>query len=201
MKRCPSRCVAAAIVAVAVKLLLLGSVDAVAQEADPEAGRAPHGAEEHHAGYHPNHIALFVGASTRTGEAPEGGSRTGFTIGLDYERRLTSVIGLGLLVDYVPGEIGRAVLLAVPLYLRPVGGLGLTLAPGVEFEEEEAEELETRSSETEDAHTSTNFAFRLGAFYSFPLTSMFSLVPQFNADFISGGDTTLVYGLSFGFGF
>jgi hypothetical protein len=53
----------------------------------------------------------------------------------------------------------------------------------------------------EEAHTSTHFAFRLGAFYSFPLTSTFSLVPQFNADLISGKGTTLVYGLSFGFAF
>ncbi len=181
----------------ALLLLLLNSAVGAAQEADP----APQGPDEHHAEHHANHVALFAGASTLTGETPEGGSGTAFTLGLDYERRLTRIIGLGLLSDYVAGGVGRAFFLGVPLFVHPVGGLGLTLAPGVEFEKEEAEDLETRSSGAEEAHTSTHFAFRLGAYYSFPLPSRFSLVPQFNADLISGKGTTLVYGLAFGIGF
>ncbi len=181
----------------ALLLLLFNSAVGAAQEADP----APHGPDEHHAEHHANHVSLFAGASTLTGETPEGGSGTAFTLGLDYERRLTRIIGLGLLVDYVVGGVGRAFFLGVPLFVRPVGGLGLTLAPGVEFEKEEAEDLETRSSGVEEAHTSTHFAFRLGSFYTFPLSSTFSLVPQFNADFISGKGATLVYGLAFGIGF
>ncbi len=178
-------------------LLLFNSAVGAAQEADP----VPHGPDEHHAEHHTNHVALFAGASTLTGETPVGGSGTAFTLGLDYERRLTRHIGFGFLADYVAGGVGRAFFLGVPLFVRPVGGLGLTLAPGVEFEKEEAEDLETRSSGVEEAHTSTHFAFRLGAFYTFPLPSRFSLVPQFNADFISGKGATLVYGLAFGIGF
>ena len=179
-------------------LLLLNAAVATAQEVDPESA---HGRQEHHAEHHANHLAVLVGASTFTGELPEGSSGTAFTLGVEYERRVTRVIGFGFLADYAPGGLGRAFLLGVPLFVRPVAGLGLTLAPGVEFEEEEAEELETRSSSVEGTHTSTHFTFRVGAFYAFPLSSMFSLVPQFNADFISGKGATLVYGLAFGFGF
>ncbi len=182
----------------ALLLLALNAAVATAQETGAEPA---HGRQEHHAGHHANHLAVLVGASTLTGELPEGSSGTAFTLGLDYERRLTRVIGFGFLADYAAGGVGRAFLLGVPLFVRPVAGLGLTLAPGVEFEREEAEELETRSSSVEGAHTSTHFAFRVGAFYAFPLSSMFSLVPQFNADFISGKGATLVYGLAFGFGF
>ena len=150
----------------ALLLLLLNSALATAQEADP----APHGPDEHQAEHHANHVALFAGASTLTGETPEGGSGTAFTLGLDYERRLSRWFGLGLLTDFVLGGTGRAALLGVPLLVHPVGGLGLTLAPGVEFEKEEAEELEARSSGAEEAHTSTHFAFRLGAILFVPAT-------------------------------
>lgn len=181
----------------ALLLLVLPWPLASAQEADP----AAHRPEEHHGRHHANHLAFFAGASTLTGEIPEGAPGTAFTLGLEYERRFTRHIGLGFLADYAVGELGRAFLLAVPLWIRPVGGLGLALAPGVEFEEEEAKHTETRSSAAEETHTSTHFAFRLGAFYAFPISSMFSLVPQFNADFIGGNGTTLVYGLAFGIGF
>lgn len=115
--------------ATALLLLLFNSAVGAAQKADP----APHGPDQHHAEHHANHVSLFAGASTLTGETPEGGSGTAFTLGLDYERRLTRIIGLGLLAEYVAGGVGRAFFLGVPLFVHPVGGLGLTLASGVEF--------------------------------------------------------------------
>jgi hypothetical protein len=54
----------------------------------------------------------------------------------------------------------------------------------VEFEEDEA-----------------SFFFRAGVGYDFELSSRWSLAPEFNVDFIEGGDTKLVYGLSLSYSF
>jgi hypothetical protein len=64
----------------------------------------------------------------------------------------------------------------------PGGFIGL--APGVEFEEEEA-----------------NFLFRTGVGYDFELSLRWSLAPEFNVGFIEGGHTKLIYGLSLSYSF
>ena len=76
-------------------LLLFNSAVGAAQEADP----APRGPDEHHTEHHANHVSLFAGASTLTGETPYGGPGTAFTLGLECERRLGGLIGLGVLAD------------------------------------------------------------------------------------------------------
>lgn len=44
---------------------------------------------------------------------------TGFTIGVDYERRLSRMWGIGVLADVAVGEIKREAVLGVPVFLHP----------------------------------------------------------------------------------
>lgn len=173
------------------------------QAQEPEGSEGEANAEEE---YHANHIALFLGSSTTTEEVPEGSSATSFTLGADYERRLSGLIGLGLLVDFAIGDFERTALLGVPLFVHPVGGLRLVAAPAVEFASEAESESpdmngEAAQEESSERESETGFAFRLGVGYEFELGERWSLAPEFNTDFISGKSATLVYGLSLGLGF
>ena len=59
------------------------------------------GLEHHH---HENHVAVFAGATTGLGDKSE----THFTIGADYERRLTFIthqLGVGPFCPLAGGEI------------------------------------------------------------------------------------------------
>lgn len=140
---------------------------------------------------HPNHLALFLGASTPTKE----GSATSFTIGADYERRLSETWGVGGIVDFAIGDFKRTALLGGSLFVHPLGNLRLLAAPGVEFVEKERKGTPGEST-IHEAH----FAFRLGVAYEFHI-DRFSIVPVFNADLIGETKTTLVYGVAFGVGF
>lgn len=125
---------------------------------------------------HVNHMGLFLGNSHRGGE-------TGFSIGLDYEHRVSDLLGFGALVEYAGGDFDSWVL-GAPLYIHPYKGLRLLAAPG--FEDEESE---------------TKFLVRAGAAYQIPFGSRWSISPEYNIDFIEGGEKIQVYGVSIGLGF
>jgi len=78
----------------------------VAQEHGKEHGEEHDGMEgEHEEGHgeeheHKNHIALFIGSTQAEDEHGERDDPQ-FTLGLDYERRLTRIFGLGALLDVV----------------------------------------------------------------------------------------------------
>lgn len=167
-------------------LILTGVVHASATRGPPE---HPTSHEDH--GFHRNHLALFLGASTPTNE----GSETSFTIGADYERRLNKTLGVGGIVDFAIGNFKRTALLGGALFVHPIGNLRLLAAPCVEFVEKEA-----KGRPGESAKHEAHFAFRLGVAYEFHI-DRFSIVPVFNADLIGETKTTLVYGLAFGVGF
>ena len=77
---------------------------------------------------HRNHLALFIG-STQSEEHEGDRDEPQFTLGVDYERRLTKLFGLGLLADFVI-EGHREVLLGVPAFLHIPHGPTFQLAPG-----------------------------------------------------------------------
>lgn len=133
-----------------------------------------------------NAVELFVGAVTETEE-----SATGIGVGLEYQRHLSSRWSLGIeAIEISTTEVSRGFLVVVPVYLNPVGGLGLKAGPGIEGSKEEAED----GGESE---SSTRFAMRFGAGWEFELGKRFTLTPEVNMDVI-GGSLTWVYGLSFG---
>lgn len=153
----------------AALLTLLQSHNLTAQEA-----REPGGDAEER-----NFVELFLGGVSKD---IEGETDTGVGLGASYERRLSRLVGLGVLLELAAGEIRDAVLL-LPVTFHVYQGLRFLGAPGVEF---------SRGGEKA-------FAFRLGTAYEFELPRV-SLSPEFNVDLIEG-DVTFVYGVSVGFGF
>ena len=116
-------------------------------------------------------ISLFLGATS-------GSEDTAFTIGVDYQYRISNVFGVGALLDFAGGDF-KSTLVAPALFLH-LKKFSFTLAPGAEFSDDE-----------------TTMVLRLGASYEFEL-SRFSISPAIFYDTERGGDPALVYGLSFG---
>ena len=117
-------------------------------------------------------ISLFLGGTSNS-------DATAFTIGLDYQYRLSRVFGVGAILDHAAGEISST-LVAPALFLH-VKQLSFTVAPAAEFSDD-----------------GTAFVFRVGAEYEFEI-SKFTIFPAIFYDTERGGEPALVYGLSFGY--
>ena len=130
------------------------------------------GQEEKEAPEGKSDISLFLGASSSSNE-------TAFTIGIDYQYRISRVFGVGAILDYAGGDF-KSTLVAPALFMH-VKKLSFTLAPGAEFSDDE-----------------TIMVLRVGASYEFEL-SRFSISPSIFYDTERGGDPIWVYGISFGF--
>ena len=122
-----------------------------------------------------HHVEVFLG-NTHTEEGVDA-----FSIGAQYEYRMSPLLGIGVLGEYATENIDSWVV-GVPLTIHPGAGWELVAMPGVELESDE-----------------TTFLFRAGVGYEFEL-EQFTIKPEFNADFV-GGEVDLVFGASFGFGF
>lgn len=146
------------------------------------------GAEEQE--YHLNHGAGFLGASTHLDE-----DDTGFTIGLEYARRLSRMWAIGGAVEMASSRIERNIVLGVPVILYPWRGLALVAMPGAEIVSAEVEHGDGSEEETE-----LEFLGRLGLAYWFEVNEALSVAPAFYAD-VAGGRCTLVYGVLLGVGF
>jgi hypothetical protein len=147
-------------------LMLPVAASAAAQESKVEA------LEAEAAG--PHHLSVILGG-TRVPEHQE----TGFTIGLDYEYRVSRTVGLGVVVEHAFGEIDATTLLGVA-DIHLVRGLVVQTGPGVEFVQDES-----------------FFVYRLGLLYEFELGEGFTLSPQLHYDF-SGAENGIVFGVAFG---
>ncbi len=86
------------------------------------------GQEEKEAPEDKSDISLFLGASSSSNE-------TAFTIGMDYQYRISRVFGVGVILDYAGGDI-RSTLVAPSLFMH-LKKLSFTLAPGAEFSGDE----------------------------------------------------------------
>lgn len=118
-----------------VLLLVAAPLTLGAQEHGEEAGESAeqHGEPVHeggeHEGFHKNSIAVFLG-STQAEE--EHGERDDpqFTLGFDYERRLSEVFGIGAILDLVLEGHREGILAAAGAFHW--GEAKFILAPGVE---------------------------------------------------------------------
>jgi hypothetical protein len=117
-----------------------------------------------------NAVNLFVGNT-------QNGSLSGASIGLGYERRLTSLIGVGGFLEHAAGDFDTTSVGAT-LSLHPHAGWAFKLSPGVEFDGSER-----------------NLMFRIGVGYEFEVVPSWAIVPEFNVDFVDG-ERELVYGVS-----
>ena len=153
----------------ALFLLLFISGAAVGDETEDH-----HSAESEHETHHPNVLAVFVGV------AFEDRRDNGVALGLEYERRLSRVFGVGALVEHTFGDIDTTVY-AVPFAFHHKRWK-FVVAPGIE----------------DGDHGSENL-IRVGAEYAFEVRK-WEIAPQFDLDFVDG-DSVLVVGAAFGKGF
>jgi hypothetical protein len=146
-----------------------------------------HPPDEAHAGHqaphpHSNHLALFTGATTNFEH-----DSTDFTIGVDYEYRVSDMFGIGLFGEIVYAG-HRETIVGVPFFFHMDDApLKIVLAPGVIM------------AEDHHHHKYEKFLFRAGLGYDIHMGA-YSITPTLNADLVDG-DVSLVYGLAFGIGF
>ena len=153
---------------------------------------AQEGEEAHADGHHfDNAFALFLGASTHL--RTEHGNETGPTIGLEYARRVSGWLKVGLLGEVILSEQERNFVLLLPFFAHVTPELILVAGPGLEHVERETE------TEGEHEDPAVEFLGRIGVVYEFTVNN-WAIGPQLNAD-ISGGHWTLVYGMTFAIGF
>jgi hypothetical protein len=122
-----------------------------------------------------NRVALFLGATTKD-------SHTHATIGLEYERRLSELIGVGAVAEASPD--GRDFVGAFPVFFHPVGELALSIGPGFSVDEGHG-----------------HFLVRFGAAWDFELPAGLSLAPSVSYDLTVGSDNAIVYGLTLSYAF
>ncbi len=163
-------------------LFMIATVNCFAQLAESHA-------EGEHESHGRHHAALFLGATARF-ETDD----TDFSLGLDYESRLLPRLGIGLLGEVTFAE-DEVFIVGVPILLHPTDKLVLGVAPGFEITDEISEAEHTQT----EKETETNFVLRLISSYEFELQP-FTFAPVVSLDIVDG-ETSLVYGISFGKGF
>jgi len=137
----------------------------------PAFAETEHGEHE----YHPNLIAVFAGVTS------EDRRENGFTLGIEYERRLTESFGIGALAERTFGDIDAWVY-AVP-FAYHAGPWKFMAAPGLEDADGESSE----------------FLVRVGVEYGFEVGN-WEIGPQVDVDFVDS-EEVFVVGITFGRGF
>jgi len=158
-------------------VLVLGNIQLYAQH--NETGE--HGSGSHHK----NHLAIFNGVTTNLEH-----ESSAYTMGIDYEFRFSSYIGLGILGESIFAEQNELIA-GIPIFFHPCNNAKIITAPMLLF----AEEIIEGSTETEMV---SSFSLRIGAGYDFHIWKL-SVGPSINFDF--GEANAINYGLSIGFGF
>ena len=128
-------------------------------------------------GFHaPHHLSVFIGDTHIDGEGNNA------TIGLDYEHRLNTLLGIGTVLERAAGEIDAfTALLVTDIHFD--NGLIMQMGPGYE------------SGENEDV-----FVGRIGALYEFEFGA-FTFSPQLHWDYHAEGENAIVAGIALGFSF
>ena len=139
--------------------------------------------ESHGEGHlHKHHVALFVGSTEAEEHHGEKGDPD-FTLGFDYERRLSRLFGIGGRLDWV-AEGRREVLIGPIGFLHASKGLRLYAAPCYQREREGCQD---------------NFVLRVGGTWDFHI-GRYVIGPHVIYDF-GEEHNFLVLGVGFGRGF
>lgn len=126
----------------------------------------------------PHHLSVVIG-----GTSVPSANETEFTIGVDYEYRISELLGLGAVVEYAAGDIDATTILAVA-DIHLWRGLALQIGPGFEIADEGGD-------------TETLAIGRFGALYEFQVGNRFTISPQVHYD-ISSGQDAVVFGIALG---
>jgi hypothetical protein len=140
------------------------------------AGESESGSHHGYGHYGPHHLSLIVG-NTHV----RGGSDN-FTLGLDYEYRLTRLLGVGAVAERAYGSLDATTVLAVA-DVHFTNALIMQVGPG--FEHKGDEDV---------------FVGRIGMLYEFEM-DQFTLSPQLHWDYHDGEKNTAVAGVAVGFSF
>lgn len=161
-------------------LFLFSTCPAFAEDHDGE--KANHSEEIPPDGYF--EIGLFLGATTEINREEPGDSHSeeksasDGAYGLELYYRGWKHFGVGFLYEFAGVDIERSNSAVLLLGYHPTKVIRLVIGPG--YEQEDFEE---------------NVALlRVGAGYAFDIGKGWVLIPEFNSDFLEGGNTTLVYG-------
>lgn len=133
-----------------------------------------------------NVVSVILGGTTNDDESAS-------TIGLDFERRIHPLLGVGAVVEYVTDDLDAFTLIGA-LDFHLWRGLMIQTGPGVEFAGEE--EDEKGRSVTVNRRS---FVYRVGVLYEFEIGELF-VIPQVHYDYSSAQDA-VVYAMGFGFEF
>lgn len=131
------------------------------------AGHIPHGA---------NHLSVLLANTHVRGDGDSA------TVGIDYEYRVSPLLGLGAVLEYAFGELSATTLLAVA-DIHLVQGLVAQVGPG--FERRSGEDV---------------FVARVGLLYEFEYRH-FTLSPQLHWDYHAGESNAIVAGVAIGLAF
>ena len=121
-----------------------------------------------------NDIVVFIGGTSNH-------ESTAFTLGIGYQYRISRLIGVGGFLDHAFGDINSTIV--APAILLNVKDFAFLVGPGIEIS---------------DDHVIA--VLRLGVEYSLELSGFF-LKPGLFFDTERNEGASLVYGLSFGYGF
>lgn len=122
-----------------------------------------------------HHLGLFVGSTSNF-----SAHHTSFSLGSDYEYRISNLLGVGLLGEMVFAE-HKETLVFGSLFVHPIEGLKIVFGNGLAFVEDKS-----------------HYVFRLGTGYDFHVGSL-SVTPTINFDF-GDGNSFAVYGITFAIG-
>jgi hypothetical protein len=170
---------------VCLAITLLG-VTGLSAEDEPVEERSHHVHGDHE--IHRNHIGVFLGVTEGGDEEGGGKEDTSATIALEYERRLTRLIGIGVVLDYVGGE-RRDHVGIIPLSFRPGRHARFVVGPGWE-----------RHAGTDGSGAEFEALVRIGFSYAIETVPGNSVSPEINVDF-ADGETLLIVGATIGWGF
>lgn len=153
-------------------LLLLGVFGLIASanaqyEAEGNEAHIPHG---------PHHLSILLADTRIDGEGDNS------TLGIDYEYRVSPLIGLGAVIEHAYGELDATTLLAVA-DIHIYEGFTMQVGPG--FEHRESENV---------------FVARAGILYEFEYEN-FTISPQLHWDFHQDEASAMVAGFAIGFSF
>jgi hypothetical protein len=129
---------------------------------------------------HPNHLSLLTAGTWEEDEVA-------FTLGLDYERRINGLLGLGGVAEHAFGHIDATTLLAVA-DLHLWRGLAIQTGPGVELIDGKGEEDDEQV-----------FVYRIGALYELEFGRA-TLSPQLHYD-VTAEEHAVIFGVATGFNF
>lgn len=142
--------------------LVLGALlpAGVSAEEHPAEEHDSHTSHENHDSHEPHStVGIFIGDTNED-------RRNGFTVGLEYEYRVSQLLGLGITAEHVAGEFDTNVFVA-PIALHS-GPWKVYAGPGIEDGEEGSE-----------------FLMRVGLEYGFHFGE-YEISPQVDVDFVDG---------------